>query len=296
MTSACSYKGRQTTAEEQIDENIKKANRHAAELDRQYNAWLEDMKAKKQEELRMKVREKSATDGNFAAVQAQLAKQRAAVLAEKRAEAEEVSGEYYAWLGDTLDKVRARPASAPAPPRQSELDRADHEIRRRLRQRKKEAKVRSREYKSWVSEINKTSFRVPPPSGKTLKEQSEEIAASAKKGLQKLSATTKEYKHWLADMQGRQQERQEQRLRDKREADKKFDHERELRALALDERRAEEKALQDKVAADTYAQVEELSKRAEQRPLIMEEAYYIGRFLPSQLRASLQKTAAAGTH
>jgi len=269
-----SYAGKRSVQDE-IMEKVEKGQRALQETDEAYKMWLQAMhertEEKKQEKIQQRKLDIEEAQQRKLDLQAQLQKE----LSEKSAGFKEKEKAYWNWLAEAKQAVQARPGVAPI--HKFEVRSVEELVAEKKAALNKEVTAREQEYRSWLEFVSKPKFKLPSQAVNTPAQRQMIIAESAKRGLEKLNATTAEYQKWVKDMEQEKHETMMQKVKDKLKADREDIERREFAMQALQEKMADKKADEDRRAKESKEEVLRMYHKVHSKPLLIEQAYDYGR-------------------
>ncbi|CAE7939064.1 PCYOX1 [Symbiodinium sp. KB8] len=237
-----SYAGKRSVQDE-IMEKVEKGQRALQETDEAYKMWLQAMhertEEKKQEKIQQRKLDIEEAQQRKIDLQAQLQKE----LSEKSAGFKEKEKAYWNWLAEAKQAVQARPSVSPI--QKFEVRSVEELVAEKKAALNKEVTAREQEYRSWLESVSKPKFKLPSQAVNTPAQRQLIVAESAKRGLEKLNATTAEYQKWVKDMEQEKHETMMQKVKDKLKADREDMERREFAMQALQEKMADKKADED---------------------------------------------------
>mmetsp|Transcript_57420 Transcript_57420/g.134432 ORF Transcript_57420/g.134432 Transcript_57420/m.134432 type:complete len:382 (-) Transcript_57420:74-1219(-) len=269
-----SYAGKRSVQEE-IMEKVEAGQRKLAETDMNYQLWLQEMQRKAEEKKQEKIQQRKTDIEELQQrkieIQAQLQKD----LEQKSAGFKEKEKAYWNWLAEAKQAVAARPGVAPL--QKFEGKSVEELVAEKKAALNKEVTAREQEYKVWLESVSKPKFKLPSQAVNTPAQRQMIIAESAKRGLEKLNATTSEYQKWVKEMEQLKNEAMMEKVKNKLQADREDDKRRENAMNALQEKMAFQKAEEDRKAKESKEEVFRMYHKVHCKPLLIEQAYDYGR-------------------
>jgi len=239
-----------------------------------YKTWVQDMEKKRQDQLQENVRVRNQELKTFADKKREAALARAADAAVETEKAAAAAGRYWTWLSDTKDKIDRRECTCAPFLRSTGVKSVEELTLIKKAELAMECDERDRQYKDWLVSVQKPSFVLPfNKECNTVAQRNQIIDAQAKKKLQEMSVTTTEYNKWVKECEERAQEKLMAKVREKLNADAEFDNKAKAAAAGLQQKMADCKKEQARIAEQSRREVKEMYDRVQKRPLMVEQAY-----------------------
>eukprot|EP00930_Biecheleria_cincta_P028615 TRINITY_DN19976_c0_g1_i1.p1 TRINITY_DN19976_c0_g1~~TRINITY_DN19976_c0_g1_i1.p1 ORF type:complete len:378 (-),score=103.16 TRINITY_DN19976_c0_g1_i1:7-1098(-) len=268
------YKGKMT-ADQEIMEKVDKAQRAIQAKDEEYENEINNMKDRQEERMQDMLRQRRKDLRDLEKRKAELAAQVAEKMEEGAGKMKEKSKEYWDWLDKTKAAVAARPGVAPV--LKSEAKSIDEIVAERRAKMSKAEKERNREYKSWLESVSKPKFEMPATTVNTPEQREAIIKEAAKKGIDKMNASTTEYLNEVTRIKEKRHEEMMERVRARTKAEREYIQNRNAKLEALHQKAIGDKAARDARAAETQREIQEMKEKVHKKPLLIEQAYSFGR-------------------
>lgn len=236
----------------------------------EYRAWLESLDERMEAEKLEKLKEKKAADAVFNnALQARYEERR-----QRKEEAQEQSGaaaaQYWRWLQGMKTNVAKRPSSAPAA-RSSGVESASSMAQRKKQESMRIQKCMSSEYSEWLRDVSVAKFTLP--TAHVDKEAKTRKAMADKQRMKQAQREQSAYFKEVKQMERRHHSRIMFKVKERLDADKRYDEEHEAVAKSLAEKGEAEKERQRAIELKSREELKNIYKRVDERPLFLEVAY-----------------------
>eukprot|EP00931_Biecheleriopsis_adriatica_P076931 TRINITY_DN50591_c0_g1_i1.p1 TRINITY_DN50591_c0_g1~~TRINITY_DN50591_c0_g1_i1.p1 ORF type:complete len:395 (+),score=128.87 TRINITY_DN50591_c0_g1_i1:115-1185(+) len=259
----------------EILQKVEKGQQDLRDKDAAYQTWLQSMDERQKERVRENLRQRRQDIEDLQQRKAAANEALQKELEDKASGFKEKEKAYWSWLQDTKQEVASRPGVAPL--YKFEGKSVEEMVEIRKKKLALETSERDREYKQWVASVSKPKFSLPESKVNTPAQREHMIRESAKKGLEKMNAATAEYTKWVKEMEQAKAEAMMEKVREKLRADREADEKRRGDMLALEEKMADSKAEQDRIAAAAKQEVVDMYRRVHEKPLLIEQAYNYGK-------------------
>lgn len=256
--------------EEYIKANVDRGLKEMREQSKEYKAWIESMKAAKEREKREVVEAKAEADAQFNAAAGAAEEARKKRDAEIRSAVRQTEDKYWKWHSDMKARVAQRPSSAPAA-RDSGVECAASMAARKKAEWSRTYREIGQEYSVWVQNVSKPKFSLP--LAKEDREGRIRREAVAKSRVRKAHKEEKKYFSDLDEVYSKHHERIMGHVKDRLEADKKYNEDQEQMHACLAIKTEREKKRQQAVVRESRKVLKDIEKRVKEKPLFLEMAY-----------------------
>jgi len=167
--------------------------------------------------------------------------------------------------------VAKRPGSAP-PARASGVESVEALTKKKHKESVKALKKMSSEYSEWLKSVSQARFELPSHTVVTREEQDRRNAEFNRR-LEEDQQHQKQYYEGIRKMEQKHHNRIMRRLKEKQEADKRYNENQEAAADALAAKMEQERQRQRAISLKSQQELNEMKIRVKSKPLWLELAY-----------------------
>jgi len=267
------YKGKGDVQQE-IMEKVEKAQRELQGKDEEYQNFLKAIDQRQQEKMEENLRARRADINAMRKKKIALAAEVEAKLGDQAASFKDKEKDYWKWLDIKKQEIATRPGPPVKAPGSKSVEEL---VAIKKAELNKDMAEKQKEYKAWLASVDKPKFELPSTTVNTPAMRETLIMENAKKGMEKMNAAATEYQAWVKNMEMEKHEKMMEKVREKLAADKELERKREEDFLALEEKMAEAKAEQDRVADEARQAILKMQKTVHAKPMLIEQAYDYGK-------------------
>lgn len=258
------------TQEEYIKARVEEGLDEMRKNTKQHKSWVESLAKRMAAEKLLQLEAKKEADGAFSGAadeRAENIRKRHAGIQKKKREEEK---QYWQWHQEMKERVDSRPCSAPSA-MQSGVESVSSMTMKKMQETMRMNQAIGSEYSSWVRSVSVPKFQLPT-AHVDHEERSRRVEAWKERRKQ-ASKDQGDYYEEVEQMKQKHHARIMGVVKERLEADKKFDEAHEAVAHGLELKMAEQKQKQAVVAAKSRRELKEMFKRVSEKPLFLEVAY-----------------------